>query len=124
MDPVKNKILVVEDDEIIRKVIVWRLNRLGYTICGESSTGQDAIRLAEELNPDAIVMDYLLEGNMDGIEAARVIRKDRDVPFIFLTAHSDKKLLEKIIPLKPAQYILKPFSDNDLWIALGFSLGW
>ena len=123
MEPVKNKILIIEDDEIIRKVIEWRLNKLGYTICGEASRGEDAIRLADELKPDAIIMDFLLAGNMDGIEAARIIRKDRNVPFIFLTAHSDEKLLEKIIPLKPAHYILKPFSDNDLRIALGLSLG-
>jgi CheY-like chemotaxis protein len=123
METVKNKILIVEDDKIIRYLIEVRLNKLGYFVCGEASNGLDSVKLAHETNPDAIIMDFLLDGDMDGIEAAQLIREKHNIPIIFLTAHSDEKILERIITLRPVQYILKPFGDDDLRIALKLSLG-
>jgi CheY-like chemotaxis protein len=65
---------------------------------------------------------FFLEGDMDGIEAASLIREYHKTPIIFLTAHSDEKLFERIIPLRPVQYILKPFGDDDFRITLKLSL--
>jgi CheY-like chemotaxis protein len=120
---VNNKILIVEDDTIISELIEWRLKKMGYTVCGKVATGQDAINLTNETKPDAILMDISLQGDMDGIEAAKIIKEKFNKPIIFLTAYSDEKVLERIIPLKPTRYILKPFTDDDLRIALRLSLG-
>ena len=118
-----NKILIVEDDEIISQVIEWRLNKLGYKVSGKAATGQDAITLTEETSPDAILMDIALKGDMDGIETAKIIKEKFTIPIIFLTASSDDKTLSRVIPFQPAQYLLKPFNDDDLRIALWLSLG-
>ena len=118
-----NKILIVEDDEIISQVIEWRLNKLGYKVSGKAATGQDAITLTEETSPDAILMDITLKGDMDGIETAKIIKEKFTIPIIFLTASSDDKTLRRVIPFQPAQYLLKPFNDDDLRIALWLSLG-
>jgi DNA-binding response OmpR family regulator len=117
-----NKILIVEDDEIISQVIEWRLNKLGYKVSGKAATGQDAITLTEEISPDAILMDIALKGDMDGIETAKIIKEKFTIPIIFLTASSDEKTLNRVIPFQPAQYILKPFNDDDLRIALRLSI--
>ena len=120
---VNNKILIVEDDEIISELIEWRLKKMGYAVCGKVATGQDAITLANETSPDAILMDISLRGDMDGIEAAKIIKEKFNKPIIFLTAYSDEKVLERIIPLQSTRYILKPFTDDDLRVALRLSLG-
>jgi CheY-like chemotaxis protein len=117
------KILIVEDDEIVCKVIEWRLHNLGYSVSGKASTGQDAINLTNETRPDAILMDIVLHGCMDGIETAKIIKEKYPVPIIFLTSYSDNSILEKISPLKPSHFIFKPFTDDDLRIALKLSLG-
>jgi CheY-like chemotaxis protein len=120
---VNNKILIVEDDAIISELIEWRLKKMGYTVSGKVATGQDAITLTNETKPDAILMDISLQGDMDGIETAKIIKEKFNIPIIFLTAYCDEKVLERIIPLQPTRYILKPFTDDDLRIALRLSLG-
>lgn len=117
------KILIVEDDEIIRRVLEWRLIMLGYSVIGKAATGQEAISLTNETRPDAIFMDVGLEGPMDGIEAAKIIQEKFNIPLIFLTAHSDNTILERIISIRPANFITKPFTDDDLRVALKLSLG-
>jgi len=119
----KNSVLIVEDDDLICHLIEWRLQKLGYSVSGKAATGKDAITLTEETRPDAILMDIALKGDMDGIETAKVIKEKFNIPIIFLTASSDNKTLDKIIPIQPSQYILKPFNDDDLRIALRLSLG-
>jgi CheY-like chemotaxis protein len=117
------KILIVEDDEIVSKVLEWRLIQLGYSVVGKAATGQEAISLTNETRPDAIFMDIGLEGSMDGIEAAKIIQEKFNIPLIFLTAHSDNTILERIISIRPANFITKPFTDDDLRVALKLSLG-
>ncbi len=114
--------LIVEDDDLICHLIEWRLKKLGYSISGKAATGKDAIARTEETSPDAILMDISLKGDMDGIETAKIIKEKFNIPIIFLTASSDDKTLNRVIPFQPAQYILKPFNDDDLRIALRLSI--
>jgi DNA-binding NarL/FixJ family response regulator len=79
--------------------------------------------LTDETKPDTVLMDISVKGDMDGIETAKIIKEKFNTPIIFLTASSDDKTLSRVIPFQPAQYILKPFNDDDLWIALWLSLG-
>ena len=116
------KILIVENDEIVSKVLEWRLTGLGYTVSGKTATGQGAINLTNKTRPDAILMDIGLDGSMDGIETAKIIQEKFNIPIIFLTAHSDTTVLERIFPLKPANFITKPFTDDDLRVALRLSI--
>ena len=107
-------ILVVEDENIVAVDIQDRLVRLGYSIVGHVTTGEDAISMAEKLKPDLILMDIMLKGGMDGVEAAERIRKSTDIPVIFLTAYTDTSTLQRAKLTEPFGYILKPFEEREL----------
>ncbi|MFA4877770.1 MAG: response regulator [Methanoregula sp.] len=108
------RILIVEDDEIIANLITTMLERKGYSVVGSVDTGEDAIRMAAELEPDLIIMDINLKGQLDGIAAARYIFQLFQYPIIFLTALYDESLLERAKGSQPLGYILKPFTDKEL----------
>jgi CheY-like chemotaxis protein len=123
MPDINTKILIVEDDVIISQIIELQLIKLGYNVSGKAANGQDAITLTNKTNPNAILMDIFLDGNMDGIEAAKIIREKFNIPIIFITGYSDDNILERIRTIQSAQFILKPFTNEDLRIALKLSLG-
>jgi FOG: CheY-like receiver len=108
------KILVVEDEGIIGLNIKKKLKSFGYTVPAIVATGEEAIKMAEITFPDLILMDVRLKGNMDGMETAEEIRKNFDIPVIYLTAYSDDEVLEKAKKTEPYGYIVKPFKANDL----------
>lgn len=108
------RILIVEDDEIISNLITTMLERKGYSVVGKISSGEEAILKAAELEPDLVMMDISLSGQMDGIAAARFIFQLFHIPIIFLTAHCDDTLLERAKGAQPLGYILKPFTDKEL----------
>lgn len=110
----KINVLVVEDESIVSKDIQHSLKKLGYNIVGASATGEKAIELAVSENPDVILMDIMLKGEMNGIEAADAIKKKFSVPIIFLTAYADELTLSKAKITQPYGYILKPFKEIDL----------
>ena len=89
----KTTILIVEDESIVADDLAGKLRRLGYEVAGTTSEGDEAIALTCRLHPALVLMDISLEGSMDGIEAAEVIRCQHDVPVIYLTAHSDPATL-------------------------------
>jgi PAS domain S-box-containing protein len=110
----KERILVVEDEAIVLLDLKNRLNTLGYVIVGSASYGEDAIKKAEEIRPDIILMDIGLKGKVDGIEAADHIRRQLNIPIIFLTANSDFTTLQRAKVTEPFGYILKPFDEREL----------
>ena len=116
------KILIVEDDPVIVRVAEWRLSKLGYDVCGREETGAGALETVVRTQPDLVLMDINLIGNMDGIEAAKQIKKDFDIPVIFLTSHSDGNTLQRAKEIHPDGFIIKPFSDDDLRIAIKLAL--
>ncbi|KXS46308.1 MAG: response regulator receiver protein [Methanohalophilus sp. T328-1] len=107
-------ILVVEDEMIVAMGIKLKLEEMGYTVCGIVADGQTAINMASHLKPDLILMDIVLKGNIDGIEAAKVIKQKLAPHFIFLTGISDKAILKRVHELKPVGTIMKPFDDSQL----------
>jgi len=117
------RVLIVEDDEIVQNVLEWRLNTLGYSVCRKAATAEDAIRLAGEDKPDAVLMDINLEGFTDGIDAALAIKKMYRLPVVFLTASSKDEDLERVKQVPPDGFILKPFNDTDIRVALELALG-
>ena len=112
------RILIVDDDPVVRKVLEWRLTTLGYAVCGKAGCAEDAFSEVKVTRPDAVLMDIHLEGRMDGIDTALAIKKMYDLPVIFLTAHSSGNELERARAVPPDGYILKPFNDTDLRVAL------
>ncbi len=108
------KILVVEDEGLIALDIENHLLALGYQVAGIAETGAKAIRLALESEPDLVLMDIRLKGDMDGIEAAASITSQLDIPIIFLTAFADPQTLDRAKLISPFGYIRKPFEAIDL----------
>ena len=116
------RILLVEDDDIIARVEDWRLKNLGYTVCGRATNGAEAIELVADKKPDVILMDINIKGDMDGIETTKRIKKIYNVPVIYVTSHSDGATLERAKETKPDGFIIKPFEDNDLRVAIELAL--
>ncbi len=110
----RTSILIVEDDFIVAKVIEKSLRELDYRICGMVSTGEEAVKLAEQERPDLVLMDINLQGDMDGIVAAEQIHSRQNIPVVFLTAFSDQKTFSRALETAPYGYIIKPFQTNTL----------
>lgn len=110
----KARILIVEDEGITAMDLKMRLTNLGYEVVGIADTGEGAIALADEKRPDLILMDIMLKGEMDGIQAAEHIKPALGIPVIFLTAYADNTTLRRAKVTEPYGYILKPFEEREL----------
>ena len=118
----KSKIMIVEDEWITADDIRMSLENLGYTVTSMVTSGEEAIKNAEKDKPDLVLMDIMLKGEMDGIEAASQIRSCYNIPIIYLTAYADEKILERARITEPFGYIVKPFVNEDLKIAIEIAL--
>lgn len=118
----KIKVLVVEDERIIAKDLQNTLKLLGYDVPVIASTGDEAITKSQEIKPDIVLMDIVLKGEMDGIEAARRIHNELRIPIIYLTAYEDDETLERAKITEPIGYILKPFEERTLHTTIEMAL--
>jgi PAS domain S-box-containing protein len=112
MDTVR--MLVVEDERIVSMDLQRRLKAMGYEVAGSAVSGEEAIEKAEKLRPDMVLMDIMLDGELDGIQAAEIIRARFSIPVIYLTAYADSATLERAKITEPFGYILKPFEEREL----------
>lgn len=110
----KKNILIVEDERLIAEDIKRTLIYLGYDVADTVANGKDAIARARESSPDLVLMDIMLEGDINGIEAAEKIYNEMDLPIIFLTAYSNENTLQDARAAQPYGYILKPFEEREL----------
>lgn len=110
----KASILIVEDEAIVAADLANKLGQLGYKVCGQTARGEEAIDLARDRHPDLVLMDIRLAGSMDGVEAAAHLRRECDLPVIYLTAPSDQTTLQRAKLTEPFSYILKPFAKMEL----------
>ena len=118
----KANILIVEDESIVAKDIQHSLKKLGYNVVGISSSGEEAISLAEAMKPDLVLMDIMLKGDISGIDAAGQIREKLHKPIIYLTAYADESTLSKAKYTEPYGYIIKPFKEIDLHSSIEMAL--
>jgi len=118
----KASILIVEDNNIVMLELKDRLEEMGYSVAATASSGFDAIKKAELLHPDLILMDIRLKGDMDGIDTSANIRKNMDIPIIYLTAHADDNTLQRAKITEPYGYIIKPFEERELNTTLEMAL--
>jgi len=118
----KPKILVVEDEAIISRDIVMSLEAMHYHPICAVRTADDAITKAREYAPDLILMDINIHGTMDGIGAAKIIRNELHIPVVFVTSCGDEATIARAQESTPYGYVLKPFFDRDLKIAVDSAL--
>ena len=118
----KTNVLVVEDESIVSKDIQYSLKKLGYNVVGAASTGEKAFELAMSTNPDIILMDIMLKGDINGIETAERVKKELHIPVIYLTAYADEATLAKAKVTEPYGYIIKPFKEVDLHTSIEMAL--
>ncbi len=116
------RILVVDDESIVAHDISECLAHLGCEIVGTALSGPDAIEKAGRFRPDLIMMDIVLQGSMDGVEAAIHIREHFDIPCVFLSAYSDPAVLSRAKGASPAGYLVKPFEEAGLRSAVEIAL--
>ena len=124
------KILIVEDERITAEDMKKALNSVGFDVPAIVSSGEEAIKVAEELKPDLVLMDIKLEGEMDGIQAAEKIRSKLGIPIIYLTAYSDEKTVQRAKVTEPSGFIIKqpygflrkPFEESELNTAIEITL--
>ena len=112
------KILVVEDEIIIAIDLKMRLENLGYHVSDIAVNGKDAINKTGKYNPDLVLMDILLNGEIDGIETAQQIRKLYNIPFIYVTGSYDNTILERAKITEPSGFIKKPFDNTEIQNAI------
>ncbi len=115
------RVVVAEDESLIRLDIVEILRDNGFDVVGEAGDGETAVKLATELKPDLVVMDIRMP-QLDGIEAAERLGKDRIAPVVLLTAFSQKELVERATEAGALAYVVKPFTPADLLPAIEIAL--
>jgi PAS domain S-box-containing protein len=118
----KARILVVEDERIVGRDIQTTLQRAGYEVPTVVSSGAQAIAKASELDLDLVLMDVMLSGNIDGVEASHQIRASKEIPIVYLTANGDRALLDRIKSTEPIAFILKPYDEQDLLTTIEITL--
>ncbi|MBC2743263.1 MAG: response regulator [Desulfosarcina sp.] len=115
-------ILVVEDEGIVAQEIKSRLEKTGYTVCAVAHDGETAVAHAGEMGPDLVLMDIRLKGEMDGIDAAGLIRDRFNIPVVYLTAYTDPATLERAKIMEPFGYVVKPFETRSLMVSIEIAL--
>ncbi|MBN1301105.1 MAG: PAS domain S-box protein [Melioribacteraceae bacterium] len=116
------KILIVEDERIVAMELHERLIKNGFFVIGMLKSGEEAVQSFQELKPDLIMMDIMLAGNLDGIETAKKIKTISEVPFIFLTAFTDKDTIDRAMEVGPYAYLRKPYEEHELLSSIQIAL--
>jgi response regulator NasT len=111
------KILIAEDEPIIRLDLRGMLEHAGYEVCAEARNGAEAVRLAGETRPEAAVIDVRMP-EIGGIEAARRILAERPIPIVMLTAYADRGTVTEAVRAGVFAYVVKPFRESDLLPAI------
>lgn len=114
----ETKIMIVEDEMIIARDLEMSLKNMGYIVTSIVNSGEDAITSAKTEEPDLVLMDIVLQGEIDGTEAANAIMGDCNIPVVYSTAQPDTSILEKAALTAPYGYITKPFENIELRVAI------
>jgi AmiR/NasT family two-component response regulator len=110
----QTRIMIVDDDSLIRLDLHDMLERMGYLVVGEAGDAQSAINAARALRPDLVIMDIRMGGELDGIDAAKLLTAEQIGPVLLLTAFSDIELVRRAKEAGVVGYVLKPFSEAEL----------
>ena len=116
------KIAIVEDELLIAENIKMTLDEIGYQTCDPVSNYIDALKMIKQEIPDLVLLDINLGGEKDGIDIAKQINEQFQLPFIFLTANSDKNTVERAKEVKPYAYLVKPFTQEELFTSIEIAI--
>jgi len=114
--------MIVEDEFIVAQDLAVSLTEMGYEVCGSFETGESAMQKAQNQRPDLVIMDIVLKGKWDGVQTAKKMHAQFDIPIIFLTAFANQALIERAKLAEPFGYLLKPFTKKELQSAIEISL--
>lgn len=117
----RHRVIVADDESIVRMDLREMLDSLGYLVVGEAGDGESAVHLSRELRPDVVIMDIKMPG-MDGIDAGKILTEERIAPVLLLTAYSQQDLVERAKEAGVMAYIVKPFHEADLAPAIEVAL--
>ncbi len=120
---ISKKAIIVEDNLILSVLYQNYLKEMVFKTVGEIRDGETAVKLVKKYNPDVVIMDIMLEGEINGIEAARHIREFSEVPIIFITGNSDISTINKAREVSNSDFLPKPISENKLASAVNELLG-
>jgi two-component system, response regulator PdtaR len=118
----KVKILIVEDESIVAMDLAMRLQKAGYEVVGMADNSDEALTLFKEEEPDLVLMDININGPKDGIETAKLLKKVREVPLIFLTAFSQSEYVNRAKEANPSAYLVKPFNNDSLYTSIEIAI--
>lgn len=118
----ETSVWIVEDESIVAMDLKARLLKMGYSVAGISGYAEEAVEEIRLNPPDIVLIDIVLKGEMDGIEAAAIIREELEIPVVYLTAYSEEGTISRAKLTEPYGYILKPFMERDLQIAIEIAL--
>jgi diguanylate cyclase (GGDEF)-like protein/PAS domain S-box-containing protein len=118
----EERVLIVEDEKIIALDLQRRLEKFGYTVVALASTASEAVDAEREYHPDIVLMDIMLGGERDGVDAAIEIKEQSNVPIVFLTAYADERTVERAKKAEPVGYVLKPFKERELQTTIDIAL--
>lgn len=116
------RIMVVEDEAIIAMDLATRLRKVGHEVVATAASGEQALQSAAGQQPDLVLMDIVLQGDMDGIQTAARLRETSDVPVVFLTSHSDSATIRSAVDTEPYGYVLKPYNERELQATIQVAL--
>lgn len=112
------KVFIVEDDKFITAIFTMFLKDLGHELVGRTSVGQEAIELCKVLKPDVVLMDIHLEGNIDGIQTAEMLKREIEVPVIYISSDTSSQVIERAIVSNSYGYLVKPINKQELGISI------
>jgi len=116
------RIMLVDDEVTITMQLEESLPPMGYDVVGSASSGAEAVEMARSLSPDMILMDIVMPGEPDGIDAARTIKAELDIPVIFVTAYADDEFVRRAKTTEPFGYVVKPFQESELRATMEIAL--
>lgn len=116
------KALVVEDEMVVARHLSRVLEEIGYTVPAMALTTEEALEIIDQHHPDIVLIDIVLKGEEDGIDLARRLRADYNVPFLFITSHADRQTVRRAKATRPSGYVMKPFKKDEVYAATEIAL--
>ncbi|HVP97440.1 response regulator [Methanoregula sp.] len=116
------KVFFLEDDQQMAELLDLRLKQMGYHVCGKANNVEAAVSSIQECKPDIALIDIELQGQNDGLAIGDYLLNNTDIPFVYMTGHDEAKILEMARRTVPDGYLLKPFDDRQLRVAVEMAM--
>ncbi|MBF0552736.1 MAG: response regulator [Deltaproteobacteria bacterium] len=117
------RILLADDEAVLIMQLKKRLETFGHQVVGTAASGEKAVELARAFKPDLMLMDIVMPGGLDGLDASEIIKGELDTPIIFMSGHADDHVLERIKNAQPDGFIVKPINEFELKVTVEIVLG-